>query len=127
MKEGSEVGSRRWPAASNHPDCWGKPWRGVILNQYDPRAWEHTLAFPMDNPDPELVRQYVVKCIQMADAPSGVPVLWDFGEEGHIVYWERGQALSPYADDLADWEECRERAYKSLGLSAAIAKKAKSD
>jgi hypothetical protein len=40
-----------------------------------------------------------------------VPVLWDFGEHGKIVYWERPENVRAYADDVADWERERAEAF----------------
>ena len=81
---GQEVGARRWPYNSCHPDAWGTPHRGIVLAADDPRAGigDHGL-------------------------PAGVvPVLWSFGR----VLFEPADRLHPYALDVALWRVERERA-----------------
>jgi len=41
---GAEVGAQRWPYHAAHPDCWWRPWKGVVLALDDPRAWSRTIA-----------------------------------------------------------------------------------
>lgn len=77
---GTEVGSHRWPLDCAHPDCWGRPWRGVVIH------------------DPALVEAQT-----RGWATDMVAVAWDFGR----TYWERAASLRPYAADLSAWEEIR--------------------
>jgi hypothetical protein len=97
---GTEVGAKRWPGTG------GRPWRGVVLAEDDPRAWTGTLAFPNEDQPPtrEEAAAHVAKC-RAGGYWSGekVPVLWDFGDETR-AYWERLEHLRPYADDVAAWE-----------------------
>ena len=65
VKVGDRVGAGRWPYSHAHPDCWGKPWAGVVLSETDPRAWANTLAFPVSSPDPAAVKEHVAECKSM--------------------------------------------------------------
>jgi hypothetical protein len=101
LEPGTEVGMARWPFAAAHPDAWGLPWKGVILDLADPSAWRGTLAFPRGEPDPEAIRAHLRR--HPALGVSCIPVRWGFGE----VHWEPAAALRPYAEDLAAWERAR--------------------
>lgn len=98
MTPGTKVGARRWPYQAAHPDCWGKPWSGVVLAIDDPRAWENTITFPGRRP----TRAEVAAHLDRVGPVRGVPVLWAFSD-GPQVHWERAESLRPYAEDLADW------------------------
>ncbi len=104
---GAAVGARRWAYNAAHPRCWLKPWRGVLLAQTDPRAWRNSVAFPTLRPNREAVAAHVAWCRSWGGMKT-VPVLWDFGARGKVVYWERPENVRAYADDMAEWE--RERA-----------------
>lgn len=112
VHEGEKVGAQRWPYAAAHPDCWGRPWAGVVLAQDDPQAWARTLRFTTDSPDPAEVRAWVEHCHAEGLLDSAVPVLWAFDEPR--VYWQDVAGLRPYADDLAAWFEARGRAWIQL-------------
>lgn len=105
MKPGDVVGAQRWPYSAAHPDCWQPPWKGVVLDIEDPRAWANTLAFPADAPDPQAVRAHVAYC--RANIPNAfartVPVIWDFGQHGKKCHWEVVSGLRLYAEDYLDW------------------------
>lgn len=101
LQIGDEVGARRWPYASAHPDCWGRPWKGILLAAHDPRAWVRSVVFPTDTPDPAAVRAHVRRFPRLGR--DTVPVLWDFGDE-QIVYWEDRASLRLYAADVVAWE-----------------------
>jgi hypothetical protein len=47
---GTWVGAKRWPNRMSHPDSWGKPIGGQVIDFTDPRAWANTPQFPVDNP-----------------------------------------------------------------------------
>ena len=104
---GTEAGARRWPYHGAHDDCWGKPWKGVVLASDDPRAWRGTIAFPGELGDPpaEKVRAHVAWCHEQG-LLSDVPVAWEFGK----VYWERwadgpdSYGVRPYGEDLVNWQ-----------------------
>jgi hypothetical protein len=110
---GSEVGARRWPYDAAHPDCWGTPWKGVVLEVDDPRSWAGTFAFPMGAPDPQAVKLHVEVCRGLG-LPLDVPVRWDFGRDGCRVYWEKASDLLPYDDDFAAWTAKRDEATAAL-------------
>lgn len=119
---GTPVGAKRWSYAGAHPDCWGTPWRGVVLALNDPRAWENTLAFPGRLPGHLEVDEHVAQ-----HTFSGrTPVLWDFGSAGLQSHWERTASLRPYADDLAAWERARAERQEECrrGQEAAAAREA---
>lgn len=112
---GTVVGAGRWPYHHAHPDCWGKPWQGVVIPDDDPRAWTDTLAFS-GVPTREQVRAHLDWIKREVDPhypdePERVPVLWDFGDGGYKVWWERVGAdqygVKPYGDDLRLWVESR--------------------
>lgn len=92
---GDVVGSRRWP------DDGRAPWKGVVLNHDDPRAWAGTFAFPEAKPNRNAVKAHVGWCVdQWGDAfYNNIPVLWDFGLDGHVRHWE--SFVQPYDVDVA--------------------------
>jgi len=100
IEPGLEVGAERWPYAGAHPDCWGRPHRGVVLDQTDPRAWSGSIAFPRE-PGRGEVLEHLIKVGWSEDE---VPVAWEFGR----VYWERVENLKPYDEDVRAWERARE-------------------
>lgn len=104
---GTEVGAERWPYSAAHPGCWGKPWKGIVLADDDPRAWVGTIAFPSDTPDPAAVKAHVAWCRSQGLLGNTIAVLWDFGSSGFQNHWERPAKVRPYADDLAAWEKER--------------------
>ena len=104
LPPGTEVGAERWPWSSAHPDCWWRPWKGVVLSLTDPRVWRGTLAFPRGEPDPAAIREHVARYPSLG--ASRVPVLWEFGQ----VEWERVEAVRRYADDHAAWDVARQMA-----------------
>lgn len=116
---GMVCGASRWPNSSNHPDCWGTPWKGRVLAINDPRAWEGTVAFGPRLPTQEEVDEHIRRVKAVFSSPSvpgdgdpfagAVPVLWEFGE----VQWDKVTSIRPYVDDLADWEQQRKRRFAS--------------
>ncbi len=112
VKVGSRVGAGRWPYAACHPDCWGKPWQGLVLAVDDPRAWAGTLAFPGKRPNREAVKAHVAWCRAQGLLDDRQPVLWAFGDRKQ-VYWESAASLRPYAQDLEAWTAARQAAYES--------------
>lgn len=111
MKIGSKVGAHRWPYNAAHPDCWGRPWSGVVLEVTDPRAWAGSIAFP-SKPTRAQVAAHVAHCeANGSDFSDRAPVLWDFGPNGSSVHWEKvdgtEHAIRPYAEDLEAWSAAR--------------------
>lgn len=116
---GMVCGASRWPNFSNHPDCWGAPWKGRVLAINDPRAWERTVAFGPRLPTQDEVDEHIRRVRAVFPSPSvpgdgdpfagTVPVLWEFGE----VRWDKVTSIRPYAEDLADWEQQRNRRFAS--------------
>lgn len=102
---GDHVGARRWPRSTEHPDNWGTPYRGVVLDRADPTAWAHSLAFPIANPTPTQVAQWLRRVDGELDS-TRVPVRWDF-DGTTAVHWERASALVPFATDITHWECAR--------------------
>jgi hypothetical protein len=110
---GTAVGAERWPLSAAHPDCWGRPWKGVVLSPADPRAWRGTLAFPRGEPDPTALREHLARYPSLGS--SRVPVLWEFGQ----VEWEHADGLRPYVDDVAAWELAHQAALAVAGTARA--------
>ncbi|MEM3452127.1 MAG: hypothetical protein QW835_00675 [Candidatus Hadarchaeum sp.] len=111
LPPGTVVGAGRWPPI-------GKPWKGIVLSQDDPRAWARTLAFPNRTPSEEEARQHVLWCKERGLlGPERVPVLWtfksDLGGEYQIIYWETvgdgKHDVKPYEMDLELWQESNRR------------------
>lgn len=101
---GAEVGAKRWPYFAAHPDCWGTPWKGIVLAINDPKAWQGTLAFGLSLPSQEAVDRHVAVCLARGLGRLTTPVLWNFGDR-HEAFWETITSLRPYADDLRAWEQ----------------------
>jgi len=114
---GAVVGARRWPYEGAHPAAWGRPWRGVVLAEDDPRAWANTLAFPRRTPSRDEVRAHI-EALQQAglQLDDRQPVLWEFG----AVCWEPVHRLRPYEDDLAEWEAARAEAITRYAAATAL-------
>ncbi len=104
---GSKVGAQRWPSYAAHPDCWGRPWSGIVLARHDPRAWHGSIAFfhlgdqlSKAETIPHVLRHW-------EHLQTEVPVLWSFvdayGKPTPRVYWEKISSVRPYADDLEAW------------------------
>ena len=121
---GDLVGAQRWPNRGNHPDCWGLPWKGLVLDPRDPRAWANTIAFPVAEPDPVAVRRHVDACVLQGYPPS-IPVLWDFGAAGLTTYWSAAEHLRPFDEDYQAWLVARANAHTAFAAEVgAVARKA---
>jgi len=96
---GTSVGNGRIPYGHAHPDCWGRPWQGVVLALDDVEAWTNTLAFD-GKPSQEDVTAHVRQCLAQGLLRNKVPVKWEFGK----VYWERPETLRATETDLATFE-----------------------
>jgi hypothetical protein len=84
----------------------GRPWKGELMAQTDPRAWVGSLAFPSvvydGTPPQDKVNAHVAWCHSQGLLKDVVPVLWDFGTY-RKVWWEPTKDLLPYADVLVQW------------------------
>jgi hypothetical protein len=112
MKAGTIVGCRyRWPNKHKHPDEWIQPWKGEVLRMNDVRAWTDSMAFGKilypQGPSQEAVDAKIEK-IQKTGRIQGIPVLYTRENGTMFVSWEREATLSPYAEELAEWERQRE-------------------
>lgn len=104
---GTEVGTEyRWPYDSAHPDCWREPWKGVVLAPHDPRAWTNTVRFPGRVPRQAEVVKHLADLQERSIPLTGVPVLWDFGDEQR-VWREIAEAVAPYQQCLLHWRVAR--------------------
>lgn len=136
---GMEVGAGRWPWHGAHPDCWGKPWKGMVLSPDDPRAWESTIAFPGTSQVPTrgevLLHLWSVKNMyhwafkehmspemwrKEYDKPNTFPILWDFDGK-RKVFWARPAkhdldiyGAKPYKLDLLLWKKERRTAMQQV-------------
>ncbi|WP_186214527.1 hypothetical protein [Burkholderia gladioli] len=119
---GTIVGAHRWPYHSAHPECWGTPWKGVVLALNDPRAWAGNLALSTQ----QKIDEHVAWCHDHGLLKDTVPVLWDFGDE-KIVYFQsasndaRCHDLRPYAEDYLDWQTERAAALRRVETERATA------
>lgn len=102
MKPGTWVGAERWPNRASHPNFWGKPHAGQVLDVFDCRAWANSLDFPVDNPPIPEVVALVSKYQREERLVDRVPVLWTFDGQKRVL-WERLSSLRPYAEDVARW------------------------
>jgi hypothetical protein len=82
----------------------------VVLSEYDPRAWEGTLAFGARCPSREEVRAHVDKCKARGWWSGSIPVQWFFGAGKERIWWEHAAAdesaiygLKPYHADLRNY------------------------
>lgn len=114
-KIGDSVGAHRWPYWAAHPDCWGKPWGGVVIALDDPRAWANTLAFPTPDPDPEKVKAHVQWCKSQDLLKDKCAVLWDFEGKAVPTFESYGRNsdydVRPYANDFRKWKQERAAMY----------------
>jgi len=104
---GTEVSTEyRWAYDSAHPDCWREPWNGILLAPNDPRAWQNTVRFPGRLPEQAEVDKHLAD-LQARNIPlTGVPVLWDFGDEQRVG-WETADKVVPYQQCLLHWRVAR--------------------
>lgn len=111
---GTVVGARRWPYSASHPDCWGKPWQGVVLAINDQRAWAGNAALDTQSK----IDAHVAWCQEHGLLKHTIPVLWDFDDE-QVVYFQQavGDAslhdLMLYAEDYSAWQSARAEARKT--------------
>lgn len=127
---GMECGASRWPSFGNHPDCWGTPWKGVVLAINNPLAWEGTNAFGDGVPSQAEVDAHIERIFEMYAAltllkgkspfAEKVPVLWEFGK----VLWDSVESVRSYAEDLADWQRERARRLAASGQHIRVARAA---
>jgi hypothetical protein len=110
LREGSTVGSRRWPYRSCHPSCWQPPHLGVILAQNDLRAWHNTIAFGSAHPSQRDVDLHVEQLHARGLLTDRAPVLWSF-PDAPTVYWSNITVLRPAEDDYRDWLRERSMAF----------------
>lgn len=115
---GSRVGAGRWPGIGGHTDAWGTPWTGVVLPQWDVRAWTDTLAFA-GRPTQRAVDAHVAACHSQGLLRHEVPVLWEFGRHS-VVYWQPCSGLVPAERDLHMWRAARERERAHEAMRAAV-------
>lgn len=103
---GMEVGAGRWPFYGSHPDNWLPPRKGILLAEDDPRAWCGSLLG--DDPAVDQIQAHLA---WLRSAPGrtpqalGFPVLWEFNPDR--AFWEAGDKVIPYREDLAKWEQTR--------------------
>ncbi len=128
---GSAVGCRyRWPYSANHPDCWKPPIKGILLALDNPRAWQNTYAFPSyshpDGPSIEQATTHVLRCLKQGLLLDALPVnySYDGGLNTNfpemLVQWETRDQLSPYAEELREWEEARAQAYNDYSSNMTL-------
>jgi hypothetical protein len=115
-KPGEAVGGGRWPLSSAHPDVWERPDSGIVLAKNDPRAWED-IIFP-GLPSQEEVDQHLATLKRPALTSDDVPVAWSFASGK--VDWESLKSLRPYIEDVAAWEEAREKARATYGSKGVL-------
>lgn len=104
----SWVGAGRWPNREAHPDFWGKPFAGEVLDIFDRRAWANSLEFPTDNPHPGEVATVAIRSQKDGRLNGRVPVLWDFRTHRE-VRWELEEKLRTYKDDVACWNAAKKQ------------------
>jgi hypothetical protein len=115
-KPGDAVGAGRWPLSSAHPDVWERPHSGVILAKNSPRAWEDILVPGL--PSQEEVDQHLATLALRRATSEDVPVAWSFASGK--VYWEPVKNLRSYVEDVAAWEEAREKARVAYGSKGVV-------
>ena len=102
IRVGSWVGASRWPNRAAHPDKWGRPIGGQVLDVMSTCVWAHTLEFPVPQPDGGLVMAHVMSLRKQGKLDGVVPVLWDYGDHRQIR-WERVDGLRQFSDDIRLW------------------------
>lgn len=104
---GSAVGARRWVMIGTGPDPGFPPWRGIVLSKTDPLAWKGSIAFPWVPPGALPPQAAVVRHVDQLQSEGllldETPVLWDFGDQGTRMFWEKTAYLRSYTEDLAAW------------------------
>lgn len=101
---GSWVGGERWPNRTAHPDQWGRPIGGQVLDPESSVAWANTPEFPTSQPSGAEVMNHVLALRKQGKLVDAVPVLWDFGDGTRVIKWERASRLRPYKDDMSLWK-----------------------
>ena len=106
FRVGSWVGGERWPNRAAHPDQWGKPIGGQIIDLESPVAWAHTPEFPVGHPDSASVMNHVMALRKSGKLDDAVPVMWDYGGT-RVIKWERASRLRPYQEDFQLWKAAK--------------------
>lgn len=104
FRPGSWVGAGRWSNQAAHPDLWGKPLGGQVLEVDSPAAWANTPEFPVSKPDGAQVMNHITELRKQGKLEGAVPVLWDLGNSTRVIKWERETNLRSYGDEMHLWK-----------------------
>jgi hypothetical protein len=110
---GTWVGAKRWPNRMSHPDNWGKPIGGQVIDFTDPRAWANTPQFPADNPHAGDVMGVALKAKSEGHLDNVIPVYWDFGSHRRVC-WERINEVHTFEEDIALWKAAKAMKWDEL-------------
>jgi hypothetical protein len=112
---GTEVGELgSYPYGACHVDCWGKPWKGIVISEYDPIVWHGTLAFPGQAVQSE-VRELVENNMRLEarreeEYYNRVPVLMFYTDDPDdpkrcitSIRWSEIDKLVPYKIAVKTW------------------------
>ncbi len=104
LRTGSWVGAERWPNRTAHPDQWGRPIGGQVLDPESTIAWANTPEFPVSRPPGAEVMNHVMAMRKLGKLSDAVPVMWDYGNGTRVIKWELISRLRPYKDDVQLWK-----------------------
>ncbi|WP_432263234.1 hypothetical protein [Cupriavidus sp. TMH.W2] len=103
---GEWVGAGYWANRLSHPDSWGRPMLGRILDPADRRAWANSFEFPESSPDLGQVMSLVIKYKAEGKLDDKVPIEWHF-RDVRIVRWELIRNLRSAKDEHVYWRALR--------------------
>lgn len=104
---GEWVGAGLWANRESHPDNWGRPFTGQVLDCADYRAWANTFDFPEACPDLGKVMSLVLRRKAEGLLNDKVPVEWHFDGRMRVIRWQRIEILRSSKEDLALWKALR--------------------
>lgn len=107
FRTGEWVGAGLWANRESHPDNWGRPALGQVLDYADMRAWANSFDFPEARPDLGRVMSVVLRRKADGLLDDKLPVEWHFEGRIRVVRWELISRLRSSADELALWKALR--------------------
>lgn len=104
---GEWVGSGLWANRLSHPNDWGRPHFGQVLDLADGQAWANSTEFPVPVPDLGAVMTHVLREQAQGKLKDIIPVRWEFVRGLPQVRWHKISSLRSKDDEYALWKALR--------------------
>lgn len=114
FRTGEWVGSGYWANRASHPDFWGRPLLGRVLDPCDGRVWAHSFEFPEATPDLARVMSLVLRYQGEGRLEGKVPVEWHFKEYQRLIRWASVNELRSAKDEHVYWQALKQQRLDEL-------------